>query len=506
MKTLFRISLCLFALILPSYLYAQQIGKIENGFNTEYFPEVSFTYHSDNPNLLDKSNFWYLKEADTECQFTIEQTPNNLTKSPQHTLILWEDLALNGYGQYAFTQKVLLGFFSRADILQSDKFAIYAFNRNKNKSNNLIKITNNFTNDYSVISSAIKNYKQSYEYYTPYPNCTDIYTAIREGMDILSPMKGTKAIILFTSGHPMSSTGADSEAQVLLKAQQLHIPVYIFQYSYKSGVATATEGFAKSTFGGFETYNDIAKAEEDLINLYPHISKRYQGNNYKITYISNAKRGSEARMITISVDGLEIQEQLLPPPHTLTSWVEDNIWLVIVLAVIIIGLTIGAILFVRKTQKAAAENLEKLEDLEIRRIQDKEAAEQRQREIEEKARREQENQAKRQAKQAEEERLQRLMAAKNQFPRLKCTVGFETFNYEITKPVTSLGRDSNNDVVLNNSKVSRQHAEIVFNGNSFEIIDKGSTNKVIVNGQFVERATLRSGDIIGLGEVVITFI
>ncbi|MCH5243473.1 MAG: FHA domain-containing protein, partial [Lentimicrobiaceae bacterium] len=106
---------------------------------------------------------------------------------------------------------------------------------------------------------------------------------------------------------------------------------------------------------------------------------------------------------------------------------------------------------------------------------------------------------------AEDERLRRLMEVKNIFPRLKCRVGANTFTYQIDKPQTRIGREQDNDLILSNEKVSRHHAEIIFNGSGFEIIDKRSTNKVIVNGQFVERATLKSGDIIGLGKVVITF-
>ena len=62
-----------------------------------------------------------------------------------------------------------------------------------------------------------------------------------------------------------------------------------------------------------------------------------------------------------------------------------------------------------------------------------------------------------------------------------------------------------NDIVLDNGSVSRYHAELVFNGSGFDIVDKGSTNKVIVNGVFQSRAALKNGDIIGLGEAVITF-
>ena len=68
------------------------------------------------------------------------------------------------------------------------------------------------------------------------------------------------------------------------------------------------------------------------------------------------------------------------------------------------------------------------------------------------------------------------------------------------------GRDTDNDLILTSDSISRHHANLLFTGSGFEIRDLGSTNKVIVNGVFVERATLTNGDIIGLGEVVIYYI
>lgn len=501
MKRHITIWVGLLSLLLTTNLFAQQTGKIDNGFNVENFPEISFIYHSYSPDILDKSDFWHLKEAGENRSFNIESLPSVINGLPQTTLILWEDMAHNGDGQFDFTQKVLSGFFDHADIPVSDRFAISAFNRRKNTSSALIDLTNGFTNDRSLIKTAIQSYKHSTERYPEYPNRSDMYTAIREGMELLASLKGAKAIIVFTAGYPMKNSGSDSEAQVLLKAQQLHIPVYIFQYFYRSGVAPESESFAKSTFGAFNSYKDAAAAEGALITLYPQIAKRYQGHDYKVTFTSNADRGSEARMIAFSVGGVEMQEQLLPPPHSLKSWITAHLWLVVLFALILIALVVGVVLFIRKTKKSAADNRRELADLEQRRIQDKEVAEQHRRNFENRTRQEQEGRE----RQAEDERLRHLMEVKNIYPRLKCRVGSNIFTYEIDKPKTLVGRDEDNDLRLNDDKVSRHHAEIVFNGSGFEIIDKRSTNKVIVNGQFAERAVLKSGDIIGLGEVILTF-
>ena len=493
--------LCLLSVFLTTNIFAQITGEIEKGFNVHDFPDVSFVYHSYNPTVLNKSNFWHLKEAGENRDFNIEKLPHATNSLPQTTLILWEDMGHNGYEQFDFTKKVLTGFFNRATIPTSDRFAISAFNRRKNTPSALISLTNGFTNDISTVLSAIQSYKHSTERYAEFPNRSDMYTSIREGLELLAPVKDSKAIIVFTSGYSMRNSGSDSESQVLLKAQQLHIPVYIFQYYYRSGVAPESEGFAKSTFGSFSSFKDADSAESALINLYPQINKRYQGNDYKVSFISAAKRGTEARMIALSVDGVEVQEQLLPPPHTFGSWAAAHPWLVGLIVLLLIALIVCIFLFIRRAQKSAKENRQELADLEQRRLQDKEAAAQYQRDMESRAQKERAEQARK----SEENRLRHLMEIKNIYPRLKCNLGSNSFIYEIDKPIICIGRDQDNDLVLNDAKVSRHHAEIVFNGSGFIINDKRSTNKVIVNGQFVESMALKTGDIIGLGEVILTF-
>lgn len=59
----------------------------------------------------------------------------------------------------------------------------------------------------------------------------------------------------------------------------------------------------------------------------------------------------------------------------------------------------------------------------------------------------------------------------------------------------TVGRGSDNDVVVDDLMVSRHHAEIR-NG---EIVDRGSQNGTFVNGTRVERASISAGDVIGVG-------
>jgi pSer/pThr/pTyr-binding forkhead associated (FHA) protein len=69
-----------------------------------------------------------------------------------------------------------------------------------------------------------------------------------------------------------------------------------------------------------------------------------------------------------------------------------------------------------------------------------------------------------------------------------------------------IGRSRECDIVLDDSNVSRRHAEIAPSGQSWLIRDLGSTNGVRVNGRTVEGPhPLESGDRVELGTVDVLF-
>src|SRR5437764_4350499 len=71
---------------------------------------------------------------------------------------------------------------------------------------------------------------------------------------------------------------------------------------------------------------------------------------------------------------------------------------------------------------------------------------------------------------------------------------------ELHKPVITIGRGNANDLVLNDSSVSRLHAVIKLDGNSVVVADRGSTNGVILNGtRIADEAQLKNGDVAVVG-------
>jgi len=68
---------------------------------------------------------------------------------------------------------------------------------------------------------------------------------------------------------------------------------------------------------------------------------------------------------------------------------------------------------------------------------------------------------------------------------------------------TTIGRRPDNALVIADSFVSAQHAEIVFEGGSWWVTDLGSTNGTFVNSlEITQRTAIERGDIVQFGRVV----
>ncbi|MDR0834570.1 MAG: FHA domain-containing protein [Candidatus Symbiothrix sp.] len=473
---------------------------------------VSFTWHEDNPEQKQKADFVLKDESDKPVNFDFAcQSPNVADVEKQKTILfLWEDMAQHGTGQFNFTKNALSGFFNEVSI-SADKFAVAAFNRRKNEPLSLKQLTGGFVSDKSQILSAIQQYKRSTETYREFPNRSDMYTAIREGLELLqSGEENVKAIVVFTAGYSMKNSGSDSEPQVLLKAQNVHIPVYVIEYITKSGLASEPENFAKSTYGLFQYYTAADQAKNGLKDIYATMTKRYLGQDYKINFPFKAKPDGKTHSFGLTVSGVSQDPvSITAPAFSLWVWIQDNPVLAIGIGVLILLLIMLAIIWIIKSRKkreaaqqSEIERIEKEQQAVAAAARD-EAAKNKQDLL---AYQQGEERKKQEAQeQAEAERLTLQMQTKNLYPRLQCKVGNETFSHNVNAITTTIGRKEDNDLILSNGTVSSHHAKITFTGSGFEIFDMKSTNKVIVNGQFVEHATLKNADIIGLGETVITF-
>lgn len=490
--------------------WAQKSRGLQGTFDTDSFPQISFIWNSANPDKLTKDQF-VLTEGEHNVYFTFETvTPQWIDKTPKSVLILWEDMASHR-GQHQFSKTLLENFIS-ANANTSDSYCIATFNRKKNNVPLLNRLLSDFTSDKSQLLDAVSNHNGSIEHFSPYPQNSDLYLAINEGIDLLKkePSENSCGIIVVTAGLNIKASGASTEMETVRRnAIEAGIPIYVVKYPI-FGDTPEINTLAEQTYGLTVSTQNATEAYNTLNSYFENFDTRNYGQDYRISFITDAPQDGKTHAIKLSVN--KVQQQIpafTSPDMTFWMWVKEH-WIIstgIVLLVII--LIVGTILIIRignarRNRRIAEEQAQLQAQLQGEISASNQALESfKQQKAEEESRRMAEAEKARKDKEIEE--LNRLMQTKNLYPRLQCSSKGQNFSYVIQKAEITIGREPDNDVVLNSSTVSRHHATISFNGRCFEIIDAQSTNKVIINGQFFTRKELANGDIIGLGEGVITF-
>jgi len=69
----------------------------------------------------------------------------------------------------------------------------------------------------------------------------------------------------------------------------------------------------------------------------------------------------------------------------------------------------------------------------------------------------------------------------------------------------TIGRDPESDIFLNDMTVSRTHAVVECDANVVNVKDAGSLNGTYLNGEIVESATLKHGDVLQIGTFQMLF-
>ncbi len=72
-------------------------------------------------------------------------------------------------------------------------------------------------------------------------------------------------------------------------------------------------------------------------------------------------------------------------------------------------------------------------------------------------------------------------------------------------PVLNIGRRLNNQVVINDKRVSRVHAQLRVTKGRFAVFDLNSTGGTFVNGQRINKSILLPGDVISLAGVTLIY-
>jgi transcriptional regulator with GAF, ATPase, and Fis domain len=76
---------------------------------------------------------------------------------------------------------------------------------------------------------------------------------------------------------------------------------------------------------------------------------------------------------------------------------------------------------------------------------------------------------------------------------------------EVEKDQITVGRSGENDIPVLDLRASRRHCRVERHGQQHLLVDLGSQNGTRLNGHLVERAALKAGDVIGVGEARLWF-
>lgn len=78
-------------------------------------------------------------------------------------------------------------------------------------------------------------------------------------------------------------------------------------------------------------------------------------------------------------------------------------------------------------------------------------------------------------------------------------------SFEIQQGELSIGRSSDNDIIVDNPSVSGHHCSLIRSGDRYTIKDNGSTNGTRVNSKETMEATLKPKDLVQVGSVEFIF-
>ena len=101
----------------------------------------------------------------------------------------------------------------------------------------------------------------------------------------------------------------------------------------------------------------------------------------------------------------------------------------------------------------------------------------------------------------------RARAPSGELPRLVVTAGpRKGSEFKLSEQLTTVGRGSDNVVVIPDISVSRQHVRLEKQGEGWVVHDQGSGNGTRVNGRQVEKLALKHGDEIEMGDTKVQFV
>lgn len=485
-------------------LHSQGVIK---DINTVNFPEVSFVVQSYSPDTLGEIR---VAEEGEYVPSKIVGIETNTVAKKCNVLFLWD---LKGKGD--FVPKMLNDLVRREPHCYAN---VIVFGKDNLGNPFYEPLLESFTNDFLTIESKVK--EEVGRERKPNSSNTDILYVLNQvvsGMEKL-PIEEPKAIILYSTGKNNAATGIETHPIINL-ARKFRIYIYVVNIDGDVAGKMFCESLAKRTYGLYlnTSYRKVDEnepiAENETINQWiESLPQRWGGITYHVSFSSHYNRNGESKQIAVVLGEDTLNTTYVIPKYSFGNWIGDHILLFIILLVITLALIGTGLFFLIRHFRYKAEDRKEKErerDAERQKLKSEQETLRRRLEIaeaEQRKKRELEQSREQTAKHQEYlSSINSLMKSKNIRLRLLVSTMTGSFEYVINEPETTIGAAEDNNIVLDDTTVSRHHALLYFDGNDFGIKDLKSTNGLVMNGFKVDDLKLRNGDSVSLGKTTIKF-
>lgn len=508
-------------------------------FDTKDFPKVSFSLKTHNPDVQSMDRISVFEEDTLVSVTDFESLGAPSSSSMKHVLFVW-DLR----GRESFVPELLFDFLNgmtaTSQANDSLKVNVAVFRRDEEGKPLYEPLFTSFTSDLQRMRDRV--IEEAEKELTENTTASDIVWALRQAVDQIKaqPANEAKAVVLYTVGKNNLNSGFET-TPLVTQAKENRIQIYVVNIAGGEAGETLSQDLSVRTYGQYllseGSFEDKDKrkeenekvvrdneakneskplpypflfSENETINSWVNdLPKRWAGNVYRVTFESRSVKDGQTKEIKVRLGDESGSKTYNVPKYTFGNWIKDHLVLFIVLLfVAVAGIGTGLFFLIRYLRDVAADKREEEEKKEEERKRLKAEQENLRRKLEvaenEKRKRQEQEKAKEKAAMRQEQldALNALMRSKNIKARLLVSTMSGAFEYMVGTAENTIGTAEDNDIVVNDRTVSRHHAVLYFDGQTFGIRDLRSTNGVVMNGFKVDDLKLRNGDSVSLGNAV----
>jgi hypothetical protein len=394
-----------------------------------------------------------------------------------------------------FTYGAAINQFKQAvsDVLgkigENDKVNVCYFGKVNSDGKSLNVLSAEFTNDKSTLRNEINSKINALKDTNP---VADVYKSIYECLDFYNSkqdLSGSKILIVLSAAINSSKSPIKAE-DCIDKSTKFNIPIYTI--TYKTANKYAADNFIRLS----DKTNGKSASAKNLGELNSAISDFMGAADNSATQATNAwiltfdaTQSSETNNFDILFQGEKVSGTYTLPEGQ-QSFISKYWMLFLIGGIVVLAIIIIVVLLMMKSRKAKAEEARKTKELEERNIL-----------LQQQMR----DNANRQTMSAPVQEPQKMDLKKTMIgggggaPTVMVSAGSFQKNFTLSKMRMTIGRNAGNDIMIPETTVSGNHADLVNESGNWYIIDANSTNGVLVNGTKVSKQRLNNGDMIKLG-------